>query len=197
MADETKLIKSFVEKRISSLINAGNEAAVRAKLANLRRGIGKVPGSMPELWEVTLEGLPEVLYSRDGTPTCGEWAVYTALTLFALHQQGNDMKQHPMHKTEASLGMAVRKLVRPEEDDARVKRRFDAVVTSESIQELVHHLRGIVQLLKSDGIPLDYAALAGELYLFQLDGARDNVRLRWGQDFYRRQRNGEENITKE
>lgn len=184
MDNKADLVKTFVKRRIAELTNSENEAAVRAKLANLRRGIGKAPGSLPKLWDVTLEGMPEVLYSRDGTPTQAEWAVYTALTLFALHQQGRAIKQEPMSMENMPLGAAVHRLVRSEEDIARVKRRFDAAVTAEDIDEFVYHLRGIVQLLKSEGIPLDYPALAAELYFFQFDGARDKVRLRWGQDFF-------------
>lgn len=187
MADSGYLVKSYVKRRIAELANSRNESAVRAKLACLRRGIGKAPGSMPELWDVTLAGMPEELYSRDGTPTRAEWAAYTALTLFALHQQGSDMKQHLMSVEDVSLGTAVRRLVHSDGDIERVKRRFDAVVTAEDIAEFTHHLRGLVQLMKSEGIPLDYPALAADIYLFQSDGARDRVRLRLGQDFYRRQ----------
>ena len=193
MDDHGSLVKAFTGRRIAELMNARNDAAVRAKLAMLRRGIGKAPGAVPELWDVTLADLPEALYSRDGVPTRAEWAAYTALTLFALHQQGSDMKTHPMNREGVSLGAALRRLVRSEEDDARVKRRFDAVVTAESITEFTHHLRGLVQLLKSEDIPLDYPALAVDTYLFQFDGARDRVRLRMGQDFYRRQKENGEN----
>lgn len=197
MIDEAKQIQAFLAGRIAALSNMGNEAAVRAKLANLRRGVGKAPGSMPELWDITLEGLPEAFYSRDGTPTRAEWAVYTALTFFALHQQGSDIRQRPMNAKGISPGIAMRKLVHTDEDEMRVKRRFDAVITAESITEVAYHFRGLVQLLKSENIPLDYPALAADLYFFQFDGARDKVRLRWGQDFYRRQAVEEKSETKE
>lgn len=195
MADQAKLVKAFVKRRIAELMHASNEAAVRAKLANLRRGVGKAPGSMSELWDVTLDGLPEALYSRDGEPTRGEWATYTALSLFALHQQGSDWKTNPANAEGATLGASVRRLVRPDEDEARIKRRFNAVVTAESISETAHHLRGLIQLLKSEGIPLDYPALAEDLYFLQCDGARDAVKLKWGQDFYRHKRVGDEERT--
>ena len=38
MADEMKLVKAFVARRIAVILNDGNEAAARAALANLRRG---------------------------------------------------------------------------------------------------------------------------------------------------------------
>ena len=86
----------------------------------------------------------------------------------------------------------VGKLIENEEDEKRIKRRFDAAATSDSLDEISHHLRGLIQLLKDKDITLDYPALTEDLYWFQFPEARDSVRLRWGRDFYRN-RNSEEN----
>lgn len=61
----------------------------RAELAKLRRGVGHAPGDLPELWGSFLRGMPESFQGRSG-PSYAEWAVYLALTLYAVHQQGND-----------------------------------------------------------------------------------------------------------
>lgn len=58
-----------------------------AILARLRRGVGKQVGAMPDLWQYTLEGIPGPDAPDDAPPTRVEQAVYTALTLFAVHQQ--------------------------------------------------------------------------------------------------------------
>lgn len=197
MADEAKKVRKFVTYQISRLSGNKNEAATRATLAKLRRGIGNEPGSMPELWDVTLNGLDESLSSKDGAPTRREWAVHTALTLYALHQQGADIHQHPMSKEENTLGTSLRKLIKNEDDEKRVKRRFDAAATSDSLAEFSHHLRGLIQLLKSQDIPLDYPTLAEDLYWFQFPEARDSIRLRWGRDFYRIKSNVENDGTNE
>ncbi len=186
MTDRIQLTKSFVARKLSVVFETNNDTAARAILANLRRGIGREPGAIPSLWSITLEGLPEELLSRDGSPTFGEWASYTALTLFALHQQGHDLKTEPMNHEGVSLGKAVRKLVKTPEEEARIKRRFDAVLTADTMVEFATHIRGLIQLLKADGIELDYPALAADLYLLQTDSAKDRVRLRWGQDFCHR-----------
>jgi CRISPR system Cascade subunit CasB len=47
------------------------------------------------------------------------------------------------------------------------------------------HLRGTVQLLRGEGISLDYARLAGDLHQYQNPSRQTDVRLRWGQDYYR------------
>ena len=190
-------ISSFVVSKINLLLNR-KESHISADLAKLRRGIGKQPGSIPDIWDLTLNNLPEEFYSHSDQPTPGEWAAHLSLTLFALHQQGNDPKQSKMSKPDQTLGRAVRILVNNlgiESEDA-IKRRFDTVVTSDTPEELAHHLRGLINLLKSKNIPLDYPQLADDLLKFQSPRLRDSVRLRWGQDYYSKERKDEGNDEK-
>ena len=49
----------------------------RAELAKLRRGVGRKPGDLPELWGSFLRGMPEDFQGRCG-PSRAEWAVYLA-----------------------------------------------------------------------------------------------------------------------
>ena len=185
MIDKAKLAGVFVRRKITELSENKNGSAVRAALARLRRGIGKAPGSMPELWSVTLDGLPEPLLGKGNIPSPGEWAVHTALTLYALHQQGKDLKKECMNRDGESLGAAVRNLAQSDEDrESAVTRRFNAAATSDSFEEFSRHLRGLVELLKSENLPLDYPSLAEDLYRFQFPEQRDGIRLKWGQDFY-------------
>ena len=118
-------------------------------------------------------------------PSRAEWAIYLSLTLFGVHQQGHDPKQQPMHQKDQSFGSSVAHLVTSEDDKDRMVRRFNIAATATDIKELSHHLRGIIQLLRAEGIALDYAQLSNDLYLFQDIHHRSNVCLRWGQDFYR------------
>ena len=74
----------------------------RAELAKLRRGIGHAPGELPELWGSFLLEMPESFQGRSA-PSAAEWAVYLALTLYAMHQQGND---RPMNCPGNTLGRA-------------------------------------------------------------------------------------------
>lgn len=193
MSSQTVEVGKFVTSRLHGLVASKNESAVRATLARLRRGVGKEPGAMPELWEVLFAAAPERLSGNEGYPSRGEWAVYTALTLYGLHQQGKDIKQKNMHRTGEGLGIAVRKLVKNEDEESRVKRRFDIAATSDTPEEFAHHVRGLIQLLKAADIPLDYAKLAQDLYQFQFVDSRDRVRLSWGRDFYRFPRSSDTN----
>lgn len=184
-------VEGFTRKRIAYLLNSSSDSAQRAALANLRRGVGRHPSNVPQLWGEVLHNMPEELYSQSGEPSYAEWAVYTALTLFALHQQGKNTKDEAMHREEVSLGRAVAGLVSNDDDRERIWKRFVKVVTAGDMTELSYHLRGIVQLLKANGIALDYALLAKDLFLFQTQEYSDGVKLRWGQDFYRIQKKDE------
>ncbi len=156
-------------------------------LAKLRRGISKDPFEMPELWEVTLNGIPEELTAYDEEhpkPTEAEWAIHTALTLYALHQQGNSL---PVSEYKKPFAAAVRRLISPDgSNEESIKRRFDAIITSNDLKELSHHARGAVQMMKSNqSISVDYPKFAKDLYAFQFPEGKAGVRLRWGQDFYK------------
>jgi len=180
-------IRMFVTKKVKLLDKAGPWQT--AMLAKLRRGIGKEPGELPELWEVTLDSLPGELLSARGEASRGEWAVHTVLTLYALHRQG---KNASMNCKGVSLGKAMAQL-RTAENEESLKRRFDAVLTSKDFTEIARHARGVVQLLKAADVRLDYPKLACDLYLFQSTNThtKNKVRLRWGQDYYRLKRDDE------
>jgi CRISPR system Cascade subunit CasB len=187
MAAISQLVYGYTQKQLYRLANTDSEAEQRKRLAELRKGLGQAPGQQPQLWGYYLQDMPPELYSKSGEPTKAEWAVYTALTLYALHQQGHNVKNDSMNHEKISLGAAMSRLATNEEERARVWRRFSQAATADDLQELSYYLRGLIQLLRSKSIPLDYPALAKELYLYQLEDCVTQVRLRWGQDFYRQQ----------
>jgi CRISPR system Cascade subunit CasB len=177
-----KQVEAFTRRKITGLLlqSKGNTRA----LAELRRGIGKAPGELPQLWGYFLEEMPEDFYGYM-EPSRAEWAIYTAITLFALHQQGKDPALKPMQKDGQSLGSALSHLVHDSNDRERIARRFNTIATANSMEELSHYMRGAIQLLRGEEIGLDYPKLAGDLYCFQFPELVSGVRLRWGQDFYR------------
>lgn len=183
---KTNEVKACVTRQLRRL-QVLPEPQRRAELAELRRGVGRQPGDLPALWGALLADMPEQLQGSDG-PSAAEWAVYTALTLFALHQQGEAGVS--MNQPGRTLGGAVRQLavssVAPGQDwtESSVLRRFNALATADSMPEVSHHLRGMIQLLRREGIPLDYPQLAVDLYQYQFVDGAPNVRLRWGRDLY-------------
>lgn len=179
----SELVTNYVSSQINRLVSSMNTSGGKAQLANLRRGIGKTPGELPELWGSFLNGIPEELLSRNGIPTRAEWAVYLALTLFAMHQQGNG---ESVHAEGMGLGKAAALLMNESTDEERerVLHRFGPAVTAKDMPEIAHHLRNMIQLMKAKGIRLDYVRLSKDLYDFQSEDNRKRVQLRWGQDFY-------------
>lgn len=182
---KNQLVRNYVAGRLHWLQNLPDHQQ-KATLANLRRGVGHVPGELPALWGVFLQDLPEPLESKTGDPTRAEWAIYLALTLYALHQQGHALPKDSMHREGVQFGKAVRRLVKEGEppESSSILRRFNALATASSMPERAQHLRGIVQLLRAEAAPLDYVQLAEDLYWLQVPAQAAGVCLRWGQDYY-------------
>ena len=178
-------IQKIVSGRINALEHMSDESRRKALLAELRRGVGKKPGELPQLWGALLQDLPEELMGKTQEPSAAEWAIYTALTLYAYHQQSRDAVTESMNHPKQGIGHAAALLVKEPDDLASVQARFNRFALAEDLPQAVTHLRSLVSLLRREGIGLDYGALAGELYSYQFQEAMSNVRLEWGRDFYR------------
>lgn len=178
----------FISNRIGTLQDGAikNRAGAVGSMARLRRSIGKGIGEDPTVWRVVFDGFPQRFQHGDD-PTPEERSAHTAVCLFALHQQSQGTQ---MHRHGIGLGSAVRRLAQqPGEDAPResIVRRFNALVTADNFEEVGQHLRSLVGLFRTNGIPLDYGRLADDLAgLAALDrGRRDRVLLRWSRDFSR------------
>ena len=122
-------VYNVVKNQIMKIEN-GSESQRRAALAKLRRGAGKSPGTVPEIWEITIGILPK------DAGDYAEQAAHIALTLFALHRQGTEING----QNGGTLGEALSRLRNGDNDDALV-RRFNAAVTANTITELSVHIR--------------------------------------------------------
>ena len=142
-------IKKYVASRIS-LLSSGSPWA-SAELAKLRRCAGKRLEESPEAWELLFSDMPEDISPRSGgfEPTSAEKAVFVAVTLYSIHQQG---EEGSMNNPERSLASAIRVLSDNGSDS--IRSRFNSALTSQDIEELSHHLRSLVQLVRSNPTPL-------------------------------------------
>jgi len=181
---EANEVYIFVKRKIEELDRENNSHS-RASLAKLRRAIGKSPGESPDIWDITIQGAPETWDSYNGNPSRAEWAVHTALTLYALHRQGKDKTMSDEKVSSFGAAVSHLKSSSPDDDNTAITRRFNAVATATDFNELAHHARGIVQLLKNAGVGMDYPKFAQDLYYFQTNEGANRVRLRWGEAFYR------------
>lgn len=156
-----------------------NESRARGELAALRKGASRSPGELPEIWELTRVEVPD---GAGDAPTWEEIAVHTAMTLYAVHQQS---RTEPMFSPGVGLGRAARRLIGPpDEENPSARARFNALVTSTTVAELRHHLRGFVSLLRARGIALDHAMLADDVLRFQQPGGARSVRLNWARQYH-------------
>ncbi|KGM13638.1 type I-E CRISPR-associated protein Cse2/CasB [Cellulomonas bogoriensis] len=177
--------RDFVTRQVGR-IQAGymrrpQQPWARAALAQLRRGVGREVGAVPEILELTVN--PGAPVSGSEAPTPEENAIHLALTLYAVHQQS---QSSPMHVPGVSFGTAVGSIrFRDGRENPGVVRRFQAMGTSVGLGEAAHHARTLVALLRSAGRGLDYGRFAEDLAAFQLPWRADGVRLQWGRDFYR------------
>lgn len=175
----------FVTARIHSVAQdpAHLSPTGRAALANLRRGVGKPPGSVPQIWQFTLND-PD----RPGGPSGDreEAAVHVALTHWAMHQQS---KTRPMHTDTNTFGVALRLLAstqnRKEPQKTPVYRRMMALASSRALMGITTHARGLISQLRAAGIGFDYGRWADDLYWIQVPGRMVSVQRRWGQEFFR------------
>lgn len=182
--NQYKETAQYVKDKIGVIAHA-SPARSSAVLAELRRGLGKAPGTLPGLWEWTLEGLPEGLKSGTDHPTNAEWAIHISMTLYAFHQQGRSPSFENMNKEKISLGRAVSLLAgNQQEDRDRYQKKLEMLTKTETVEIAAALLRQIVSQLRAKGIPLDYPALASDILAFQYEESRRNVLLKWGQDFY-------------
>lgn len=168
----------------------GNAEAT-ATLARLRRCPLGEPGADPRVWEITFAGLPEKLRGRD-LPSYSEQAIHACLVLYATHQQSNDV---PVHQAGIRLGSAVQKLAQErgsdgQPDEPSIRRLHQVALATDPLSRL-HHLRGLIALMRSESppIPLDYALLAADLrQLIDPSKNSDYVIARWGRDLHNRPR---------
>lgn len=68
----------------------GNGNINKAVLASARHAASLSSPQAQSVWPVMLAELPQSMLSQNGVPTYAETAVYAAIRLYAIHQQGAD-----------------------------------------------------------------------------------------------------------
>lgn len=194
MSQHTKqTVWTVTKKIIFKLSNQKEEIYDKATLAKVRKTLGKPLSEATEIWPILFENLPEEFLSSYQQPSYEELAIYTALQLYALHQQGvSTSVMLDDSKPYENIGSALGKL-RKEDDTTSIDRRFNTMITSSTFEELTYHLRHLISLLKVESpvIQVDYSGLANDLYWF-LNNSQENVRLNWARAYYK-QIKGEKN----
>lgn len=172
--------------RLQERLQSGAPSALR-DTANLRRAVGKPAGSVPDVYAITLAGLPERLEGAGNNPSRSENIAHLTVSLFALHAQS---ATRPVHQNGIGFGSALQKFVMTTGvetvDDSPLMRRIKALLTADTLDEISVHLRGLIQQLRTESIPFDYGQLSEDLWWLSQEGHRNGVRLKWSRQLYTR-----------
>lgn len=183
-------IGEYINNKLWQLKKNDEIGNVSAQLAFLRKGIGHIPGELPEIYGLFLQDMPEDFWNDNGTITKEEWSCYIALTLYALHQQGNKISLHNMHTDERisiARGMKILAVAMGDSNaEERMQKKLQALISSKDMREFSYHCKNIIQLLKSKNITINYVDFAKDIYDFQYQESKNRISLKWGQDFYRK-----------
>lgn len=180
-----------VHSRVNGLIVhrlSKDTPSARALRAQLRSALGKETGSIPAIWDLTLDDESQFLGNN---PTRGEKAVHGALTLWARHQGSNirqmhDASDHP-RRFASAIRVVAEKQLRGDKrvEETPIYRSFSAAIQAPTYEGLLVRLRSLVSQLEAAEVPCDYGYLASDLFHWQDPSRRTSVVRNWGRQFAR------------
>jgi len=173
MIPESKKItaKSAFVESLEDLVKKGD----RAGLATLRKGLGKEPGTVTEMYKYVYSRIPGQTNPFD------EKIYFLTASLFALWHQG---KQKLEGDFEGDLGKTFRQVNKKMESES-IKERFTAIINSH-FDDLFNHLRHAVSLAKSKDVPVNWSFLLEDLKWWNNDDKR--VQKKWMKSFLQEER---------
>lgn len=171
----------------------GKNAAI---LAALRNSTGKDLSEAEDVWPLLFENLPESFLSRSGVPTAEENAIFAALQLYAIAKQGTSQNVISDSTFRGSIGKSL-SAGRNADSEAALDRRFNAMITADTFDEFIYHLRQMMKILKAKTIcTVNFAKLAEDLYRYQR-GQKKQVCFRWATEYYYREWTDSDNNEQE
>lgn len=198
---QKETIYSVTSRILARFNNTLDTSRSKALLAHLRNSIGHDLSQTVEVWHDVFTEMPTEYLSKNGVATKEENAIFVAMQLYAMHQQGlqdsvhayelsdvaseNSQVKSRMNTGYFNIGHSLKILREPGEFNS-IDQRFNAMITSSNFSELVIHLRHLISILKSKGksrVKINYALLAEDLFWYQ-NGRKEQIRLRWGQSYY-------------
>ena len=179
-------VYSVTNRILMKLGNMLNTPSGKTNLANLRNSVGKPLSETINIWPIIFEQIPVEFFCFGRRITCEENAILTTLQLYALHQQGIADNIFTIEKEDGwgNIGSSL-KVLRKTDNSVAIDRRFNAMITATTYEELIHHLRQMIKLLKArqKTKKINYALLSQDLYWF-LRGYEENLRLNWARAYY-------------
>lgn len=168
-------------QRIEVLQKEGSQGT--AILASIRNTVGKSFLDAENIWPFVFQNTPKEFLSVNGTPTKEENAIYIALQLYAISKQGTSDHVISDSSYKYSIGKSLSS-GREEGDSKALDRRFNAMIASETIEELSWNLRQIVKVVKAKHtMKVNFPKLADDLFWFQ-KGFKRKICFRWATEYY-------------
>lgn len=174
-------------------------SSTKALLANMRNSADKDISNNVDALAYVFSNLSYGEDDRGGELSYMEQAIFTAIQMYAIHQQSNvesvlkfgnnDENESREKKYKANIGDALATL-RSDESES-IDKRFNAMITATNFNKLSYHLRQMIKILKSKSdAKVDYAKLAEDFYWFMI-GRKEEVRLSWARSYYKYRKNEE------
>ncbi len=150
-----------------------------ATLQNNRQATGQLP-HIPHRYH---------LMSDTGQPSSVEVAMYTAIHLYAIHQQGHQQAEFGRADDQSGveLFVALSQLRQSPSLQVALDRRIQVLLEMTNIHAVINSITRLTGILKANysGPAIDYARLAKDLYRYQSNyPTASHIRLRWGQEYY-------------
>lgn len=197
MEDSKLNVYDVTARILRKLDNSRNESSIKARLANIRNSINKDSSVNMDALAFVFQNIPEEFLGFNKNLNDYEKPILTAVQMYALHQQAKTDSvlkiEYDEGEKRQNLGDAL-KTVRDKEDDTKaLDRRFNGMITSSNFEELSHHLRQMIKLLKAKSdAKVDYASLANDLYWF-LKNQREGLKIKWSRSYYKSNKKEREN----
>ncbi len=173
-----------LETRFIDFLRGLVDREERAELAALRRGLGKEPGTTPEMYPYVVPFLPKQPRANQ------EAAYYLVAALFAWHQKHtNDDRYTNLGASLADFRwqQTVDRGEKEVQQGDSTERRFVAMLSS-TREDLPYHLRQMIGLLRTKEVPVNWLQLLSDIQHWDDDTRRDryyrNVQRRWATAFW-------------
>ena len=179
-------VYNAIKKNIYVLSNINDVSYVKTQLAILRKSVGnkKIPDVLP----IIIQYIPDEYIGQKAELSDGEQAILNTMQLYAIVNQGNieNLKvvepRNPWENMGTSLSVLRNSNV--SSDKAALDKRFNIMITSETYDEFLYHLRQMIRIIKSKKqIYIDFPKLGEDLFAF-LKGKEDDVRISWSRQYY-------------
>lgn len=188
---EKSRIEELVTRQTDEWKNTKDQGSTKADLAQLRRDVGKSFEEAQNSWPIIMNQLsswffPQYDRNQSILPATSQMkAVYYALSLFAVHNQGWKANVRLKPEKDPSFGEALYLWVQgSEENEARLMKRLGILLSQKDMEGVYAKIRPIISLLKSKKIALDYSKMASDFYLCRSQRGIKSVTFRWMSDYY-------------